>query len=115
MKLRSLFYILFVLLLTACIIQSTSRMKSLEGTSDDFKKYAVKEFKQGETLYKKYCASCHGIFGQGNADAPNFSSIAIHNYNASYIKGDKENHAVAQGLDEESFQKILFFLSYREP
>jgi mono/diheme cytochrome c family protein len=89
-------------------------MNSLDGSSAEYKKYIVKQFEEGEALYKKYCAPCHGIFGPGNSDAPNFSKTALHNYNASFIRGDRENHAVAQKIEDESFDKILTILTYRK-
>jgi cytochrome c len=108
-------YFIFSILIFACAVQPSSKIKSLEGSSKDYQTYIKKEFIRGEILYKKYCASCHGIFGPGNTDAPNFTSIQLHNYNAAFIRADKENHAVAQNLDDESFQSIMTFLSYRMP
>lgn len=114
LKMKAIFMIATFISLLVCCRSSVSQMKSLEGSSPEYQKYIKKEFAQGEVLYKKYCAPCHGIFGPGNTDAPNFSQIELHNYNAAFIKGDRDNHAVAQGLDDDSFGKILTFLTYRK-
>lgn len=114
MKVKIL-YISIAIFILACVSHPQSKMKSLEGSSKEYQVYLKKEFTQGEILYKKYCASCHGIFGTGNTDAPNFTSVQLHNYNSAFIRSDKENHAVAQGLDDESFQSIMTFLTYRVP
>jgi mono/diheme cytochrome c family protein len=108
-------YLIFTVFIVACAVQPSSKIKSLAGSSEEYQTYIKKEFTRGEVLYKKYCASCHGIFGPGNTDAPNFTNIQLHNYNAAFIRSDKENHAVEQCLDDESFQSIMTFLSYRLP
>ncbi len=115
MNKQRVIYFLLSTFVVACAVKPVSKIKSLEGSSKDYQSYIKKEFTKGEILYKKYCASCHGIFGPGNTDSPNFTNIQLHNYNAAFIKADKENHAVAQGLDDESFQSIMTFLSYRVP
>ena len=108
-------YVSLAIFIAACGTYPQSKMKPLDGSSKEYQTYIKKEFTRGEVLYKKYCSSCHGIFGPGNSDAPNFTSIQLHNYNAAFIRSDKENHAVAQGLDDESFQSIMTYLTYRLP
>ncbi len=111
---NKLFVYVALLFFWGCHARLETQMKSLEGSSPEFQSYIKKQYAEGEQLFKKYCAPCHGIFGAGNSDAPNFSAIELHNYNAAFIRGDRENHAVARGIDDESFEKIMTFLTYRQ-
>lgn len=66
----------------------------------------------GEALYKKSCASCHGIFGKGKQGITNFSEEQLHGYKNSYIMGDLDNHAVIDHLTEHELDQILMFLMF---
>ena len=66
----------------------------------------------GKKLYKIYCTNCHGVLTKGKKDIPNFSKVQLDNYNASFVRRDPKNHAVAQQLSQEQLSDIITFLTF---
>jgi len=73
----------------------------------------IERFEKGKVLYKANCSVCHGIYAQGRDSVPNFSDAQIHDYNATYMKGDQRNHAVARRLSQQQVDYIMTFLRLR--
>jgi len=64
----------------------------------------------GYYQYKSNCSGCHGIFGKGKENIPNFTKVQFDNYGASFLAGDKKNHAVMKNVTEDELFSIFLFL-----
>jgi hypothetical protein len=103
-----------ILLLVFCGTRKYGEIQNLDGASKEYQTYVKKEFPTGAKLYRQYCTGCHGIFSAGKDSVPNFSKTQIDGYNLAFIQADSTNHAVASGISQEEFERILLFLTFRK-
>ncbi|HEX5625514.1 MAG TPA: c-type cytochrome, partial [Saprospiraceae bacterium] len=77
------------------------------------RKKAVRYLDQGRDLYKQHCSVCHGIYGKGNDQAPDFTKHQLEMYSAKLKMQDEVNHQVAGQLNYAQVECILNFLTRR--
>jgi len=82
--------------------------------SKEKQKTLMSQIKVGKTLLKSYCSDCHGIFGKGVENIPNFSVTQLDNYKAKFLSNDKVNHAFAKHISIDELSKILTFLKFKK-
>lgn len=117
-KFYSLIILLIILVATSCVSEAVQTKRDIERLlppvppsfkhSDSVR--LIKNWSIGIRLYKKTCASCHGIFGKSKDTIPNFSKVQFDNYKTNFLAGDTANHAVMAKMTEEELQNIFLFL-----
>lgn len=81
--------------------------------SAEERKKAVRYLDQGRDLYKQHCSACHGIFGAGKDQAPDFTKHQLEMYSAKLKMQDEVNHQVTGQLNYAQVECILNFLTRR--
>lgn len=80
--------------------------------TDAQKTEAMKEWNDGEMLFKTNCSQCHGIFTKGKDSIPNFTKVQMDKYASRFLAMDPKNHAVIRQIAPQDFFKITFFLAH---
>ena len=83
-----------------------------QGLKPEDQAYIMSMLEPGAELYKASCSECHGVFGRGKSGVTDFSEEQLHGYKNAFIRGDVENHAVADRLTAHELDQILMFLMF---
>ncbi len=117
---RSLIFIIFVLMvftLPYCVVhKKKNNMDKYDIPANyppEMVDNLVSDMEKGESLFKTYCADCHGIFSNGRDSIPDFTDTQLHKYTARYMMGDPTNHAAAFKMNPDQLNQIVVFLTYR--
>jgi len=111
--------IILIITGTTAVLMHCSPAKKIEYNIPNYfrgerKEQLMENLKKGSILYKNNCSECHGIFGKGKEDAPNFTYNEIQNYLTAYQTNDTRNHAVMKKLLPEELSMIVNFLQMRK-
>ncbi len=104
------------LMLMRCVAQREVETVPLIDSTGLTREQLIAHIEKGQLLFKKKCASCHGIFTKGKDSIPNFSKVELASYKIRFIQGDPLNHAVSQKMTDDEFEDVIYFLqNYKRP
>jgi cytochrome c553 len=110
--------VLLLLLLTSLSFLCSAQKKESfdypdEATTDSSKKEFVKQFNQGQVLYKLSCAKCHNKTVNGKEAIPVFSLPQLMDYEIRIFPEHMEKLTDNEVTDDE-MTKIVAYLRYRK-
>jgi len=83
-------------------------------SDDTAKKKFVKQFNEGEVLYKINCAKCHSSTVHGKEIIPNFTLEQLENYEIRIQNPKHEEDLRETNITLDELDEVILFLTYKK-